>query len=348
MNTHRISHPVFQPPQAGRWPDTPTDPTGKRATAKWRRWAVAAAGAALIGAQPYALAGVVFETTSAYHHMTVVDAQGLRSLSFDGAIQSRMSLADPTRGHFEYTEYFHLPWLWNSAMRQVLMIGLGGGSAQRAYQQYYPHVTVSTVELDPVVLQVARDYFGVKESPTLEIHIADGRMFLRRSTQRYDAIIMDAYARNRYGCFIPHHLVSKEFFELAEQHLTRQGVLAYNVITDDRGWQSALLAAVYHTMKAVFPQVYLFPAAESQNVVLIGTRSSEKLTSAQLWQRGVDLVRGGQVALPSFLERIQRRQDDAALAATPARVLTDDFAPVDGLLRPGAPVRTRPDSTSTE
>jgi len=285
---------------------------------------------------------VTFETTTAYHHLQVVDHLGLRVLSFDGDLQSRMSLANPAQGHFEYTEYFHMPWLWNSQMNNVLMIGLGGASTQRAYQLYAPEVVVDTVEIDPVVVQVAKDYFQLKESPTLKVHQEDGRTFLRRSQKRYDVILMDAYQRNRYGSFIPHHLVTREFFALANEHLTFDGVLAYNVICTWQGRQAEVLGAVYQTLKAVFPQVYSFPARESQNIVLIATKSKEPTTATALSQRAVDLVRRGWVALPTFLTRVQAFRADVPPSAARSLVLTDDFAPVDGLLKGGSLGRGSP------
>ena len=199
-----------------------------------------------------AAAEVVFERTSAYHHIQVVDEQGVRTLSFDGSFETRMSLQNPLQGHFEYTEFFHMPWLWVNPSN-VLMIGLGGGSTQRAYQHYYPTVAVATVEIDPLVVRVARDYFSVGESPTHKIHVADGRVFLRRSTNYYDAILMDAYTENRYGSFLPRHLVTWEFFQIASARLTTNGVLAYNVIGQIHGQRANLLGAMHRTLKAVFP-----------------------------------------------------------------------------------------------
>src|SRR5437016_10315779 len=101
---------------------------------------------------------IIFEVTSAYHHIRVIDQDGVRTLSFDGSMETRMSLQNPLRGHFEYTEYFHMPWLWNTQLTNVLMIGLGGGSTQRAYEHYYTNVTIETVEIDPEVVQIARSY----------------------------------------------------------------------------------------------------------------------------------------------------------------------------------------------
>ncbi len=278
--------------------------------------------------------GVVFETTSPYHHIRVVDQGGLRLLTFDKAVQTRMALADPLRGHFEYTEYFHLPWLWNPGLTNVLMLGLGGGSAQRAWLHYYPAVRVDTVEIDPVVVRVAQQYFGVRDSPRHRVHVEDGRQFLRRYPTRYGAILVDAYTHNRYGAFIPAHLATREFFTLAAGRLTDDGVLAYNVVATWEGPQSELLGAVYRTLRTVFPHVYAFPARESLNVVLIGTRASTPRSLSELQQRAGELVRTGRVTLPTFLLRVQAARLDPPPSAATAPVLTDDFAPVDRLLAP--------------
>ena len=286
-----------------------------------------------LAAQPRLETSIVFDGTSAYHHIRVVDDRGLRTLSFDGSMETRMALADPSQGHFEYTEYFHMPWLWNEHMSNVLMIGLGGASTQRAFQRYYPQVLVETAELDPLVVKVARTYFHFEDHPNSKVIVSDGRMFVRRSEKKYDAIILDAYVKNRYGSFIPYHLVTREFFNLANEHLTADGVLAYNVMGSFQGWRADILGSVYRTMKSVFPQVYLFPAHDSLNVVLIGTRSKEKLTAPVALQKGTDLVRRGVVRMPTFPARLLSFREEPPPSFLRSPVLSDDFAPVDGLLR---------------
>jgi spermidine synthase len=282
-------------------------------------------------------AAVVFERTSPYHHVRVIDQDGVRILSFDGSAESRMSLRNPLRGHFEYTEHFHMPWLWVTNIGKVLILGLGGASTQRSYAHYYPRVIVESVEIDPVVFQVATQYFGFKESPTQKVQLADGRVFLRRTEGIYDVILVDAYVKNRYGSFIPYHLATREFFELANRRLTTNGVVAYNVIGTLDGWRADVLGSVYRTMKEVFPQVYLFPCGESLNVVVIGTRSARPMTLAMLQQRATTMGHWGQLRLPTFRARLQAFRSDPPSNYQRCRVLTDDFAPTDGLLTRGLP-----------
>lgn len=273
----------------------------------------------------------VFETTSPYHHIRVLEENGLRVLYFDDSPQTSMSLADPLLGHFEYTEYFHMPWLWNTNISSLLMIGLGGASTQRLFAHYYPRVRVETVEIDPSVVRVAEGLFGYRETESQKIHVEDGRMFLRRSTERYDVLLMDAYVQGRYGPSIPQHLATREFFQLARDHLTTNGVVAYNIIGTLSSWHAEIVGSIYRTLKSVFPQVYIFPAQTSQNIVMVATKASVQADLNTLRPRALSLVRSKRVALPGFTSRLERMQLQGPPSAVRSPILTDDYAPVEGL-----------------
>jgi len=186
-----------------------------------------------------------------------------------------------------------------------------------------------------MVVRVARDYFNFRESGRQKVHVADGRVFLRRSTARHDLIILDAYLSGRYGSSIPQHLATKEFFGLVRDHLTTNGVVAYNVIGTVNGWRAGIVGAIYRTLKAVFPHVYLFPARNSQNVVLVATRTGVRADLYGLRQRASLLVRTGRVTMPGFRERVEVFQALAPPSAQRSPVLTDDYAPVEGLASGG-------------
>jgi len=276
---------------------------------------------------------VVFERISQYHHIQVYDEDGLRTLSFNGSYESKMYLANPLAGHFEYTEYFQMPFIWNPDIKRVLMAGLGGGSTQRAFQHYFTNVVTDTVEIDPAVVDVARRYFNVVETPALRIHTNDARQCLRRDTNSYDLIVMDAYATTRYGSSIPPHLITKEFFALANSRLSAKGVLAYNVIGQIHGSREKLIASLCRTLKEIFPQVYLFPAEESQNVVFIATKDREAWTYSRVQTIGYQRIRSGLVTLPTFWVRMKEFVNRPPATAATATILTDDYCPVESLMQ---------------
>ncbi|HEX5221250.1 MAG TPA: fused MFS/spermidine synthase [Verrucomicrobiae bacterium] len=285
----------------------------------------------IVFASNLAFAPVIYETTSPYHHIRVVDQGGMRSLLFDNATQSQISLQSPLKGHFEYTEYFHMAWLWNARLTNVLMIGLGGGTAQQAFVHHYPGVIVRTVEIDPVVVQVASNFFSFRQSARQKVSVEDGRTFLRRSPERYDLIILDAYVHSRYGSAIPQHLVTKEFFELTRDHLTTNGVVAYNVIGTLNAWNADVVGAIYRTLNSVFPQVYIFKTTSTRNLVLVAIKSPTRLDLNNLRARANFLVQNGMVKLPTFRSRVEQLHAQAPPNAARSPILTDDYAPVEGL-----------------
>jgi hypothetical protein len=146
---------------------------------------------------------------------------------------------------------------------------------------------------------------------------------------------MDAYVQNRYGSSIPYHLATKEFFALAADHLTTNGVLAYNVIGSMQASQPDLVGSLYNTLKSVFPQVYAFPSRQSYNVVLLATKSPDKVAFTTLSSRATSLIYYKRLLLPTFRDRLAAFRPDPPANYHTCKVLTDDFAPIDGLLRTG-------------
>ena len=186
-----------------------------------------------------------------------------------------------------------------------------------------------------MVLQSAKDYFHFAESESQKVHISDGRMFLRRSTDKQDLVLLDAYVGGRYGSGIPQHLATKEFFELIRNHLTTNGIVAYNVIGTVRDWHADIVGAMYRTLKTVFPQVYLFPAKSSRNVVLLATMSRVPFNIDTVRLRASQLVQAGRITLPGFQSRMESFQSWAPPNAAHSPILTDDYAPVEGLVGGG-------------
>jgi spermidine synthase len=288
-------------------------------------WAVAGAG--------QLTAGVVFDAVSPYHHIRVVDDAGIRMLSFDGSRETRMSLLDPLKGHFQYTEYFHFAWLWKTNITRVLMLGLGGGSTQRAFLHFYPNVEVDSVEIDPVVVRIATNFFNVRTSDRHRIFVEDGRVFLQRTRQKYDAILLDAYVNHRYGSEIPQHLVTRQFIQLAQRHLNPAGVLAYNVITATRQGRVDIPMAVGRTLQSEFQQVYWFRCTDSLNAVLIATQNPVRWGPPALLDAAARLKAQGMSPPPGLFEGIGKFQTQAPTGIALAPILTDDYAPLEALDR---------------
>lgn len=277
--------------------------------------------------------GVLYEKDSLYHKIIVRDRDNIRHLHFDNTYQSAMNLDNPDELVFNYTRYLHLARVFAPEARSVLFLGLGGGSIQKSFYREYPDLILDVAELDPDVVKVAKEYFGVTEDSRLKIHTVDGRLFLKRTDKLYDLAILDAFSYES----IPFHLTTREFLRELADRLTPDGVVAANVIGAVTGPQSRLFRSMIRTYQEVFSQVYIFPVgrfdgrgdAILRNIVVVATKDRERLTPEELFTRAQELLARGQMRRDVSPLVHSLLHETIPTADVP--VLTDDYAPVDNL-----------------
>ena len=76
------------------------------------------------------------------------------------------------------------------------------------------------------MIDVAKKYFGIRETSKVRLIENDGRVFLNRHKETYDLIFIDAFT----GSYIPFHLMTKEFYRLVQDRLAPNGVAAFNFL----------------------------------------------------------------------------------------------------------------------
>jgi spermidine synthase len=268
----------------------------------------------------------LYEKDSLYHHIIVTDDNGMRTLRFDRLRQSALDLNEPDRMVFHYTQYLHLAMAFHDNPQRVLFIGLGGGSTPRRFHRDYPTLQIDVAELDPEVVSVAKRYFMFQENERMQVQVVDGRIFLQKTPHRYDVIVLDAY----YADAIPFHLSTREFFQELKAKLTPTGILVSNIIGTVRGADSKLFRSMLKTLQTEFPQTYVFPVDEVSNIIVIATQEKERLGKQEVIRRSRRLEDERKVQFP--LERFAHTYVLDPIPLHDVPVLTDDYAPVDGLL----------------
>jgi spermidine synthase len=227
---------------------------------------------------------------------------------------------------FDYTRYFDLYRLFTPDLKAALAIGGGAYNVPRSILQHSPRATVDVAEIDPSLHALAIRYFALPEDARLRNHVTDGRRFLHDTAERYDLVFSDAY---RSFISAPPQFATLEFFRLARSKLKEDGVLIANFYGSLAPDTRATIYSVLRTMRAAFPQVYVFatvsPASEVlQNFIFVGHNTSNP------GQR-VDLGRAAAVefAYPMLKDvaALELRVADALLDSHP--MLTDDYAPVE-------------------
>jgi hypothetical protein len=195
------------------------------------------------------------------------------TLLLDGAPQSHVDLADPTRLEFEYVRWFS--YVLDAvapagAPLRVLHLGGGGLTLPRYLSATRPGSAQRVVEIDAALVELVRRELPLRRDCRPRVRIGDAREVL--ATLRpgtVDAVVLDVYARSR----IPVHLTTVEFVAAAARVLADGGVYLANV-ADGAGLRFARAQAA--TARAVFGEAALIAdtgvlrGRRYGNLVLVG------------------------------------------------------------------------------
>jgi spermidine synthase len=270
---------------------------------------------------PAASGNVVYETDTAYHHLEVVDDDGVRTLYLNGDRHSATYIDDRSGYVFKYSRGLHLPALYRendtASLDRILVIGGGGGSTPERYAREYG-AEVDVVEIDPEVARVAERYFNATHE-NVTWHVRDGRRYLRETNATYDAILVDAFQKDG----VPYHLMTTEFMTLLQDRLAPDGVVAYNIISPYSGDGSGLYRAEVKTMQRSFDHADAYPTASTQpsavqNVILVahdGPAVSDSMLRERADERAVGVPLDGYLGV---------RRQGTAITTSDVPVYTDD------------------------
>lgn len=300
---------------------------------------VIAALVAIIGLYATAYGEEVrYSAEGTYAHITIKDVvlagRPVRLNMLDNEHSGAMYLdsTDPDDQVFPYTPYYRLYTLFrnNPPVRAFVIGGAASYTVPKALLAREKQIAVDVAEIDPRLPELAHQYFGVPESDRLYSHISDARAFLRtHEERRYDIIFADAFS-SYHG--MPPHLATREFFTLAHDRLTKDGVFIMNVIGDLEPRERNLVYALMHTFRSVFPQADFFAVSDPhslrpQNFIFLGMRE-HALSRAEAYAR----ARESEDPLMVSLEAHWIPVPESFLDTYP--ILTDAYAPIEYLVAP--------------
>jgi spermidine synthase len=201
----------------------------------------------------------------------------------------------------------------------MAIIGLAAGTTARQATAVFGPIPIDGYEIDPEIIAIGREYFDMNET-NLNAIAQDGRWGLEHSSRRYDIISVDAYRPP----YIPWHMTTQEFFQIARDHLTEDGALVINVGRgpDDR----QLIDTLGSTIRAVFPSVYVVDIPGTFNSIIFATVQPTRETNLvdnlrNLYERGD--------AHPLLLNAMGIAATNLRPAPPVGTVFTDDLAPIE-------------------
>jgi spermidine synthase len=268
---------------------------------------------------------------SAYGNLAVIRGESSRTVYENGV--PLFTSPDPEAAE----EAVHLAMLQHASPRRVLLLGGGAGGALAEVLKHRSVEIVDYVELDPAVLGLADrhsngEWKAARDDPRAAVYDnADGRLFVNRTDRIWDVIIVNVPDPRTAGL---NRFYTAEFFRSAKRRLPANGVLsirlsgAENFIGEDL---AALLRCVFHTLRAEFDRVTVFPGATVQ--FFAGGPACELTDDAdilmgRLADRGVETVYVRDYYLPFRLSPDRLGNIQRAVESEPDTPVNSDFSPM--------------------
>ncbi|XP_076943336.1 uncharacterized protein LOC143613546 [Bidens hawaiensis] len=164
---------------------------------------------------------------------------------------------------------------------RAVVIGLGAGLLPMFLHRSIPFLLVEAAELDPVVVQIARDHFGFTEDERLKVHVTDGIKFVG-DIDRVDILIVDADSADSssgMACPAP-DFVEESFLKTVKDSLSDEGLFVINLVSRS----AAIKEAVISRMKGVFGKLFSLQLEEDVNEIIFAVKS-EGCTSPERYNQ---------------------------------------------------------------
>jgi len=173
--------------------------------------------------------------------------------------------------------------------KEILILGVAGGSAARVVRAIAPEARIVGVELFPDVIEAAQEHFDL-DALGLDLVIGDALEFLREDPRKFDLILEDVFVGVGRSVHKPGWLPLPGH-ELAFERLREGGLLVSNTLDEAQ--------EVTTSMAKLFPGVLRIEVEEYENVIVVGGPDS---LSAQALRTAVssDPVLGPSVPRLSF------------------------------------------------
>lgn len=271
--------------------------------------------------------GQVYETESAYNYIQVAQQNGYTILRLNEG-QGVHSIYHPDTLQYDgpWDQFLVSPYFYVgrklSDVKRVAIVGLAAGTTARQMTAVYGDIPIDGFEIDPEIVAVGRKYFGMN-MPNLNVIIGDGRWNLEQSEYKYDIIAVDAYRPP----YIPPHMTTQEFFQIAADHLTEDGVMVINSasVPGDR----RLIDGLATTMGTIFPSIYTVDIPGSLNTMIFATR--QKTVPENFAANLVTFSQDPSVH-PLLVHSMQTTFANLKTGYDMTTVFTDDHAPIEWIV----------------
>lgn len=182
----------------------------------------------------------------------------------------------------------HISALVHKDPKSVLIVGFGAGVTAGSFTTYPSINKIVICEMEPLIPPAATQYFtkenyNVLNDKRTQVHYDDARHFVLTTPEKFDVITSDPIHPWIKGAAT---LYSKEYFEVAKQHLNPGGVITQWVPLYESDLET--VRSEIATFFEVFPNATIWAnnvGGEGYDVVLLGQAEPTKIDVDQVQAR---------------------------------------------------------------
>lgn len=150
---------------------------------------------------------------------------------------------------------------------RILLLGMGGGSVIVSLREEFgSEAEITAVEIDPQIIQIAKNDFQIERFAKLNIVEADAAEFVERSSESFDMIIVDLFVGNT----VPKIFTQAAFINKIGKLLDPNGKLIYNTMVESMPEDTFL--EIQNNLKANDMDLNIFKNVELGNHLIIGKK----------------------------------------------------------------------------
>lgn len=230
----------------------------------------------------------------------VSEMDGVRSLYLGSeTVQSAMRVKAPFELELAYSRGMMMFLLFHKQPKDVLMIGLGGGSIPKYIHHFLPEMQTRVVEINPRIIQVARSHFYLPENDEkLEVMEGDGVAYLQENSNTTDILLLDIF--DSQG--VPPEMYNQAFFDTCAEALHLDGMLTVNLWGSDKNFDIYL----QRIEQSFHDRVLVLRTGRPGNIVVFGfKRMPRDMRWSTLRVRAKALQENHKIEFLEFVEKLK-------------------------------------------
>ncbi|WP_233518923.1 spermine/spermidine synthase domain-containing protein [Paraburkholderia xenovorans] len=182
--------------------------------------------------------------------------------------------------------------------KDILIVGLGGGSLSKYCFHKFPSARVTTVEIDERVIALRDAFFIPPESERFRIVHADAAAYLPDKVGLADVILLDGFDASG----LPASLSSQYFYDCCHAALRDEGVLVANLLSSD----PRLGAHLDRIHRACHGKLFRTMARREGNTIAIGIRQATWPGWPDLYARAEAITASTGLDLCRYVKKMER------------------------------------------